>query len=166
VHDDVVGELAQRICAAVPAVGCGLLDAAQAWNGDRVEQAVVGLRIEVWPSHINGARPRGMTREEERWIGVAADVTGAAADPRAAGQSAQDRWRAERQIAQGDQEILLGAQPFHGQDLPRHLERRLAEIGARRQDPRPVEQRLGMDRAGEREPGKGDPAHARRGVHA
>jgi hypothetical protein len=131
--DDVARELAQRCGAAVAPVGRREADAAQARDVDRIEHEVVRDRIEMRAGGVDVAGPRRHAGNEEARIGVAVDVAGVAREPGRLGGRPQDRRRAERGVAELDEEGLPAAGDLRAQHLARLGRARRVEHRARRQ---------------------------------
>ena len=93
VDDDVADEVAQRRHPAVGAIGREIARAAQARNPDRIEHAVVRLRIEQRTRGVEISRPCRHLRNEELGVAGAVDMAGFAADAGLLRDIAEDRWR-------------------------------------------------------------------------
>src|SRR5207253_1139054 len=100
VDDDVADEVAQGSRPSIMAIGSQKASAAQARDRHRVEQTVVGLRIEQTAGGDEIARSGRQTRNVEFGIGGAVDMAAAATDAGLPGGATEDRRRTEGRIPQ------------------------------------------------------------------
>src|SRR3569833_2752331 len=134
-------KIAQRVGSAIVPIRRQQMGAAQARNRQRLQRAVVCLRIEHTAGGIEIAVPSRKPGYIELGVRRSIHVAGTATDTSLPRRAAQQLRRAERDISQHNHVGLVPAGGLRSENFARTIERGITEICAHRQ-------RLGTDPEG------------------